>query len=251
MRILIIEDELNSTDRLEKLIDEFAPEKKIVGKSASIYQTIQGLNENEIPDLIFSDAQFSGGLSFDIFNHLKKKVPVIFINAYNYVVEGFKAEDTYYFVKPIEKEELRDAILQYDSNYKNNKQSQADENKTVSSAFEKYQERFIVHVGTQMKLVQDTDIAYLYIESKTVFLVTFSKQKYIVDIPLETFEKMLNPKIFYRINRQFIVQLKAIAKMAAATKQRIALTLEPETSHKTITSFDRTPQFKKWLLGNV
>lgn len=72
-----------------------------------------------------------------------------------------------------------------------------------------------------------------------------------MDITLEGFEKILNPVLFYRINRQFIVQLKAIRNMEPASKQRIALTLHPPTKQKTITSFERTPPFKKWLLGEI
>ena len=124
-----------------------------------------------------------------------------------------------------------------------------ESNKT--SVQRQYQERFIIHTGPQIKLVQDSEIAYLYTENKMVYIVTFDKHKYSMDISLEGFEKILNPKLFYRINRQFIVQLKAIVKMVPATKQRIELTLAPPTTYETITSFERTPQFKKWLLGEI
>ncbi len=254
MRILIIEDEPNATERLEKLICEVAPEKQVVGRCKSIRQTIQWLNENEYPDLILSDVQLSDGLSFEIFRQLEKKVPVIFISAYNtYAIDAFKAEGLHYLLKPVKKQELKEAIQRYDYNYNQLKRSGGviKNDAGYSSAPRQYQERFIIHVGSQIKLIQDSEIAYLYTENKTVYIVTFDKQKYSMDSTLESFEKMLNPKLFFRINRQFIVQLKAIVKMVPASKQRIELTLDPSTSYETITSFERTPQFKKWLLGEI
>jgi DNA-binding LytR/AlgR family response regulator len=254
MKILIIEDEENATERLEKLLKEVAPEKMIVGKCRSIQQTLQWFRENNYPDLILSDVQLSDGLSFEIFQQLEKKVPIIFISAYNtYAIDAFKAEGLHYLLKPVKKEELKTALLRYENTSQDRKKfvaEPAEEPKRVPVQ-KQYQERFIIHVGSQIKLVQDTEIAYLYTEHKAVYIVTFNKEKYFMDIPLEGFEKILNPRLFYRISRQFIVQLKSIAKMMPASKQRIELVLDPPTSYETITSFERTPQFKKWLLGEV
>lgn len=254
MRILIIEDEPNATERLEKLISEVAPEKQIVGKCKSIRETIQWLHENEYPDLVLSDVQLTDGLSFEIFQQLGKKVPVIFISAYdNYAIDAFRAEGLHYLLKPVKKQELEEAIQRYDSTNLDKKGAGQESNiNPVSKPIQKqYQERFIIHAGAQIKLLQDTEIAYLYTENKTVYIVTFDKQKYSMDITMENFEKLLNAKLFYRINRQFIVQLKAISEMKPASKQRIELTMEPPTTYETITSFDRTPLFKKWLLGEI
>lgn len=254
MNILIIEDEENAIERLEKLIIEIAPGKHIAGRCKSIQQTIQWLQENEYPDLILSDVQLSDGLSFEIFQQLEKKVPVIFISAFDtYAIDAFKAQGLHYLLKPLKKHELQDAIQRYDNRQGNKKVAIERESSPAKAPFlqKQYQERFIIHTGVQIKLVQDSEIAYIYTENKTVFLVTFDKQKYLMDLTMEGFEKVLNPQLFYRINRQFIVHLKAISKMTPASKQRIELLLEPATNYETITSFERTPSFKKWLLGEI
>lgn len=253
MQILIIEDEQNAIERLEKLIQEIAPEKTIAGKCRSVAETIQWLNEHEAPDLILSDVQLSDGLSFDVFHQLTTKVPVIFISAYDtYALEAFKAQGIHYLLKPVKKQELREAIERYDSNYLGRNLSGAHGKQPPAPVLPKqFQERFIINVGSQIKLVHDKEIAYIFTENKVVYIVTFSNQKLVIDISLETLEKLLNPKMFYRINRQFIVSLTAISKMTPASKQRIELTLTPATSYETITSFERTPQFKKWLLGEI
>ncbi len=254
MRILLIEDEPNAIERLERLIGEVEPDTQIVGRCKSIQATFQWFRVNEYPDLILSDVQLSDGLSFEIFRQLGKKVPVIFISAYdNYAIDAFRAEGLHYLLKPLKKQELQEAILRYDKKYHEQKVGYEEVKKEQSTVTppRQYQERFIIHVGAQIKLIQDSEIACLYTESKVVYLVTFERQKYSMDITLENFENLLNPKLFFRINRQFIVQLGAIAKMTPASKQRIELTLEPPTPYETITSFERTPAFKKWLLGEI
>jgi DNA-binding LytR/AlgR family response regulator len=254
MRLLIIEDEQNAIERLEKIIQEVAPEKTVTGICQSIEQTIQWLNENEYPDLILSDVQLSDGLSFDIFQQLKTRVPVIFISAYDtYALEAFKAQGLHYLLKPVKKQELKEAIDRYDNNYnRKNAPGLTGLQYVKQPVFSKqYQERFIINAGAQIKLVHDNEIAYVFTTDKIVYIITFNNEKFIMDISLENFEKLLNPKLFFRINRQFIVSLKSIGKMKPASKQRIELSLVPATSYETITSFERTPQFKKWLLGGV
>ena len=253
MQLLIIEDEQNAIERLEKMIAAIAPEKTIIGRCGSIEQTIQWLNENEQPDLILSDVQLSDGLSFDIFAQLKTRIPVIFISAYDkFAIEAFKVQGLHYLLKPIKRNELREAIDRYDNNNSGSNKTVAANTSpaTFSLPVKQYQERFIFQTGSQIRLVHYNEIAYIFTENKAVYLVTFSNQKLLTDISLEAFEKILNPLLFYRINRQFIVCVKSIQKMKPASKQRLELTLLPVTNYETITSFERTPQFKKWLLGN-
>lgn len=249
MKILIIEDEQNAVERLEKMIKEVAPEKKIIGHCESIRQTLEWFKNNDQPDLVLSDVQLSDGLSFEIFEQLKIKVPVIFITAFdNYALDAFKVQGLHYLLKPLKRHELKEAIDRYDCAKRSVK--------TIQQPAEimhgkNYQERFIIHAGAQIKLVHDNMIAYIFTENKMVYLVTRNKEKLIADISLENFEKSLNPRLFYRINRQYIVSLSSIVKMVPASKQRIELTLEPPAAHETITSFERTTQFKKWLLGEL
>jgi len=254
MNILIVDDQPNSVELLKKMIEEVAPEKKIIGTCQNIQQATKWLNENEHPDLAISSVQLPDGLSFNIFRNLAKRIPVIYTCAFDtYAMDAFKVQGLHYLLKPLKQHELKEAIDRYNIFY-------SDRNTTDKSMIEadlpvitpkKYQERFMINSGAQIKLIHDHEIAYIFIEAKTVFITTFNKQKFVTDISLETFEHLLNPHSFYRINRQCIINLKAICKMTPASKQRIQLKLEPSSSFETITSFERTPNFKRWLLGDL
>jgi DNA-binding LytR/AlgR family response regulator len=112
-----------------------------------------------------------------------------------------------------------------------------------------YQERFLVTIGRQMKLVAAEEVAYFFTEQKIVYLVTFQRVKYNTGFTLERLEQQLNPASFFRINRQFIINISAIVKLLPASKSRMQVVLKPETIHDTITSFGRTESFYSWMLG--
>lgn len=250
MRTLIIEDEADAIERLESLLKEVAPEMKIAGKCKGVKQCLQWLNENDYPDLIISDIKLSDGLSFEIIRQMDKPVPVIFTSNHDiYAVDAFKAHGLHYLLKPIKKEELKEAIKRYEASFPKQNQSQTGNIGHAINAAKEFQERFIINIGNQIRLVHDYEIAYIFTLKKLVYIMTFTRQKIIVDISLQDFEKLLNPKLFFRINRKFIVNMVSIKKMKPASKQRIELTLEPDSLYEAITSFERTPQFKKWLLG--
>lgn len=114
---------------------------------------------------------------------------------------------------------------------------------------QRIQERFVVDIGKYQVLIRSEDVSYFFTENKTVFMVTAKGERFPTDYTLDEVKKLLQPKIFYRINRQFIVNINAIEKMLPASKSRLKLYLKPETTHETTTSFERTAGFKKWLIG--
>jgi len=252
MNILIVEDEPHATDRLIKILAEVAPGKKLVGTCTSVKEALSWLENNPSPDLILSDVQLSDGLSFSLLESMNQKIPVIFISAFDqYALDAFRANGLHYLLKPVRKEELATAIARHDAKSNANQIPENLGTREPQSPADRRQKRFIVHVGSQMKLVEDVDIAYAFVEAKLTFIVTGSNEKFNIDLTLEKLEQSLDPHIFFRINRQFIVQLKSIEKMEPASKQRVELTLLPLTKVRTFTSFERTPAFKAWLLGPV
>ena len=114
---------------------------------------------------------------------------------------------------------------------------------------EEYQKRIVIRYGEIIKTVEIAEVAYFYTESKINFLYTFKNQRYSVDYNLDELDKILNPKEFFRINRQFIVNIKAIERMVTVSKSRVKITLNPPCEIETIVSTERSSYFKEWLTG--
>lgn len=249
MRILIIENEEQAFRRLEKFITDLAPEKRIIGHCSTVKEALEWLKENPAPDLVISAVQLPDGLSFEIFRNIHYELPVIFTcHLDKYALAAFKANGLHYLVKPVRKNDLKEALARYETRFSSIRNLKV-KNQPLNGYHPKYQERFIVHVGKQMKLIPAVEIAYFYTENKIVYLVTTSGEKHSTDFTLEELEKILSPKLFFRANRQYITNIASIVKMKPASKSRLELSLNPETRNEIITSLDRTPKFRQWLMG--
>lgn len=256
MNILILEDEEPAVDRLQKLIREIDQSANVVKVLATISSAINYFEEGKQPDLILSDIQLADGLSFEIFKSISLTCPVIFTTAYNqYALDAFKANGIDYLLKPIKKEELECALTKYKKLFEKNFDSSAltiDYEtilKEIIAERKSYQKRIIVRFADVIKAVETDDVAYFFTHEKIDYLRTFSGLNYGIDFHLDELEEILTPEKFFRINRQFIVNIKAIDKMFSVSKSRVKLTLTPICEHETIVSTERSPEFKKWLTG--
>ncbi len=254
LRVLIIEDEEPAANRLQKMIREAEPEAEILASIPSVSSAINWFGNNVAPDLIFSDIQLADGTSFDIFQEVNIKCPVIFVTAYDqYAIEAFKLNSVDYLLKPLKKDELLAAI----SKFRATRQAPApalDIQKLLQSYnlhAPQYKERFIVRYGDHIKTVQTNEVAYFYTEDKVNFLTTFEGRRYAIDLNLDNLESVLDPGTFFRINRQFIVSVRSIAEMFTYTKGRVLIKLNPAAKQETIVSTERSADFKVWLDGGT
>jgi two-component system LytT family response regulator len=248
MKTLIIEDEAAAVRRLSKLILEIDSSIEIVDDLDSIENSLDWLHSNPIPDLIFMDIHLADGASFEIFNHFEISKPIIFTTAYNeYAIQAFKVNTIDYLLKPIKKPELEAAI----NKYRKLARSQTFDYKTLAREMnrDEYNKRFLIRFGQQIRVVEMRDCAYFYTQNKVTFLVTKKGKRYPIDYSLEKIEEMTDPHGFFRINRQFIINIEAINEMYAYSKSRVKIDLNPSCELDTIVSTERSPHFKKWLVG--
>lgn len=253
MRILIIEDEQAAARRLEKLLLEIAPDIEILDRLDSVEASVEWLQQHPSPDLIMLDIHLADGASFEIFEHVELKCPIIFTTAYDeYALQAFKVNAVDYLLKPIKSTELSAAIAKFKGLHqaKQGLDLNALLNSIRKSESQNYLRRMLVKLGNSIKLVDMTDAAYFYTKDKITFLVVRSTGKrYPVDYPLDKLETMIDPKEFFRINRQFIVQIYAIKEMHPYSKSRVKIDLDPATDLETVVSTERAAEFKKWLVG--
>lgn len=249
LKILIIEDEEPATNRLMKMIKEVEPQTELLAAVESVSTAIKWFKENPMPDLLFSDIQLGDGTSFDIFREVTVTCPIIFTTAFDqYAIEAFKVNSIDYLLKPLKKEDLSAALAKF----KNNRQpgNVFDISKLLESYNSKpaaFKTRFIVRYGDHIKTIQTNEIAYFYTEDKVTFLTTFEGRRFAIDFNLDSLESQLEPKSFFRINRQFLISINSISEMFAYTKSRVLIKLKPAAKQETIVSTERSSDFKTWL----
>ncbi len=250
MKVWIIEDEDTAARRLEKLITEIDPEIQIVAKLDSIMGTLEYVQQNSLPDLIFLDIHLADGASFEIFNHTNIDKPIIFTTAYDqYAIQAFKVNALDYLLKPIKKAELEKALEKY-RNW-NQKPSIPYEEIARLVQQEKNSRRFLIRIGQRIQLVGVKDAAYFYTDQKITFVVTWDGKRFPLDHSLEALEEMVDSQDYFRINRQFIVNINAINEMYAYSKSRVKVDLNPACEIQTVVSTERSPHFKRWLEGDL
>jgi DNA-binding LytR/AlgR family response regulator len=248
MKVLIIEDEEPAAKRLAKMLLEADPAIIISETLHSVKASIKYL-QSATPDLIVMDIQLADGISFEIFKSVEVKTPVIFVTAFDeYAIQAFKFNSVDYLLKPVKREELRNAISKYKKLTGNHSYENLIESLPSSQAGN-YQKRFVVHFGQQLKAIDVDEVAYFYTQDKIVFICCKDGKRYIIDFNLDQLDQSLDPGKFFRINRQYIVCINAIEKMTSYPKSRVKIDLNPVAPHETVTSTERSPNFKLWLAG--
>ncbi len=248
IRALIIEDEPPAARRLKRLIDEVASDIEVVEVLDSVQEAVAWLSLQG-PDLIFLDIHLADGISFSIFDQVQPRCPIIFTTAYDqYAIRAFKLNSLDYLLKPVDKQELSGAIDKY-------RQQQLNipgfDMKTLLEALQQpektYQERFMVSAGEKIRSIPVEEVAYFFGQQKYAFLVTHDGRRHLIDHTLAQLEELLDPRRFFRINRQFIVGFQAIEHMYPHSKSRIKIELSPKPDIEAVVSIEKTPRFREWL----
>lgn len=253
MRVLIIEDEVLTSRRLRQLIQSADDSIDVLAILDSIEDSVEWFCNNSAPDLIFMDIQLSDGLCFEIFNRVKVDSPVIFTTAYDeYAIQAFRVNSIDYLLKPVKAEELERSLDKYNSikgqsSPSFNPQEIHDLLKRMSSYQQIYRSRFLIRTGQTYIRINCEDIAYFTTENKLTYVVLFNGKKYQTDYTLDTLEKELNPGIFFRISRQFIINVDSVESVHAYFGGSLKLHINPKTDEEVIVSRRRVNGFKEWM----
>lgn len=251
MKILIVEDEQAAARRLQKLLSDINPEHEIMGVVPSIESAVNWFQENPSPDVVLMDIHLADGSSFEIFEKVEIPAPVIFATAYDeYALKAFKVNAIDYLLKPIKQAELEHALSKVSGPVKKDDAGDDLIHKLEEAGFIRKAKRLLVRMGQSIKLIDLNLVSYFYSKDKISFAVLPGNKRYPLDQSLDQIEHMVDPLHFFRINRQFIVKMEAIDEMIAYSKSRVKLKLNPPTDEDAIVSKERSPEFKKWLVGS-
>ncbi|MCD6011872.1 MAG: response regulator transcription factor [Flavipsychrobacter sp.] len=248
MNIVIIEDEHLAYQRMAKIIKEIAPDAQIAAHHDTVDAARKWFVQNAHPDLLLLDVQLSDGTAFDLLKAVDINCPIIFTTAYDqYAIEAFATTSIDYLLKPIKKADLENA-LQKLKRFQHIFQPAANGRKELSADYKK---RFVIRFGEHIKSLAVEDIAYCYSENKNTYARDKEGRSYPLDHNLDTLEELLNPTDFFRINRQYVVTLKAISDMRTYSKARVLIKLHPPVKDTPVVSSERAADFKKWLAGEL
>ena len=250
MKAIIIEDEQIAAQNLVRLIGTFNPEIEIIATLQSVEEGIEWFSENALPDLVFADIHLADGASFAIFDRVKVECPIIFTTAYDeYALKAFEVNSIDYLLKPITKEELERAI----SKYKNIASTKTDNSELISNVIaaftggrNAYKSHFLIPYKDKLLPLPTKDIAFVYSENKMARMVTFHQKTYYLDNSLDGIMSQLDPAIFFRANRQYIINHAAIKDIAFWFSNKLSINLTIAIPEKMIVSKAKVPEFKKW-----
>jgi DNA-binding LytR/AlgR family response regulator len=250
MRVIIIEDEDLAAWGLQSKLPRVDPAIEVVATLDSVKSAVAWLEANLMPDLAFFDIQLADGLSFEIFERVKVTCPVIFTTAYDaYALKAFKVNSVDYLLKPVSIEDLERAL----SKLRRLRGAPAMDPALLHQLLEtirpsRHKNRFMVKIGDHVSSVDIQDIDFFFGENKIVWLRHQNGRKYIVDYTLEQLDELLDPQLFFRLNRQYITSLRAIKDAVAYSNSRLKVTLkDPLSDDDILISREKVEAFKGWL----
>ena len=252
MRVVIIEDEALAAEKITHMLVTYDPHILVAATLSSVSQAIAWLQQHPAPDLLLVDIHLEDGLCFEIFQQVTLTCPVIFTTAYDqYAIRAFQVHSIDYLLKPVQYEKLAHSINKLRGIQQAFQPPQeaglAELAKLITAGTAAYKSRFLVKAGARIRAVKTTEIAYIYADQKLNLLITHDGQKYPLDYSLDDLSLMLDPKFFFRVNRQLITHIDSAIEIHPYFKGRLKLALHPPLDTEVIISSERTPLFKAWL----
>src|SRR5450432_787645 len=224
---------------LVKTLSEASTEVNIKARLSSVKESIEYITGHPDADIIFSDVQLSDGLSFDIFSQTGVQIPVIFITGYDdYMMMAFENNGIDYLLKPVNKIQTHFSHTRANAPIANLERFINGRKKT----------RLLVKRGMENIAVRLEDIALIYTQNKLVYVMDRCSKKYVSDKTLSELEEELDNTIFFRVNRQYIININYVKSFKAHEKVKLLIDITiPEINHSIIISQETAPAFRKWM----
>lgn len=250
MRVVIIEDEKPNATRLKHIIAEISPEIAVVAVLDTIAESVDWFKQHTHPDVVLMDIRLADGLSFDIFSRTTLQCPVIFTTAYDeYAIRAFKVNSIDYLLKPIEKDDLQQALERVSTpqTYK----MPAEPVQQLLDFFKQqdvsYRTRFLLPYRDGYKTVLVEDIDFVYSAFKTAHLVLKDRTGETVTQTMDELEEQFNPSLFFRANRQHLISIHSIGSIHNYFNGKLKIILKRDPEREVLISKEKASAFKQWL----
>jgi len=250
MKYLIVEDERFAYEEVKRMISKLRPDYELEKQTKTVIDTIAFLKTSAV-DLILMDIRLADGNCFEIFNHLEVSTPVIFTTAYDeHAIKAFKLNSIDYLLKPFNETELEAALIKFEKIFQHVPYTTSPKNYEQLLSV-RTKNRFLISKGENYHYIETKDIAHFYSEDGVVFLHTSSDKRYIINYTLEQLEQLLDNRLFFRVSRNCIGNVRAIKNVAKYFNSRLKLSFSPVCPHEVLVSRVRVPDFLKWMDGIV
>ena len=254
-----VEDEKAAVRNLTSLLNEVKPEAEIIAILDSINSTIEWFGIHPMPELVFMDIHLADGSAFEIFDHISITCPIIFTTAYDeYALRAFKVNSIDYLLKPIGKEDIEHAFEKLDNlqdtipengSRRENKEEELLHLIHSLKKQENYKTHFLIPIkGDKLLPVSIDMIQLFYIKDCQVKAVLTDGMEYNFSLTLDELVDCLNPSLFFRVNRQFLISREAIKDIDLWFNSRLSINLRhSRMTEKILVSKARVAEFKEWF----
>lgn len=243
-KTIIIEDEKPAARKLERMLSLF-PDIELIATLHSVEEGIEFFRNQAHPDLIFSDIVLGDGLSFDIFEKVPTKSFMIYTTAFDdYTLKAFKLNSIDYLLKPVLQEDLEKAIDKFKTFLPQEKWDKSLNIKSLMNKEKPKLSRVIAKIGYNLKIIPVDEISCFYSENKIVYAQT-TERNYPTEFTLEELENNLDENQFFRVNRQFIINLNFIKNIHTSPVYTVEMQYQP--NGEITVSRERVRKFKEWI----
>jgi len=248
IKVAIFEDEAIAKARIKELLMSLDVEIEIVAVISSISEGQKFLAQNKYIDLAFFDIHLEDGLSFALLDQNNIQFPIVFVTAYDqYALDAFNYYSISYLLKPLQKKDLAKAIDKYSNITSFDMQLLSKIKRSFTAEQNNYKERFTIKCGTKIRIIPIDTIAFFYSKSKGTYLYTYSNESFLMDDSLEAVNSLLDPKLYFKVNRNYIVRIEAIKSLTQYSNSRQKIALNCKIDEEIIVSRERVKEFKIWL----
>lgn len=251
MNVVIVEDEIAASENLVYLLDQIDPEINVIKSLEAVKSSVDYFKAHQDADLIFMDIHLADGISFEIFEQVDIKTPVIFTTAYDqYAIQAFKVNSVDYILKPINQLELSNAIEKFRSTQTKEVTSTTDITgllNMIQAKTKSYKSTFLVQKRDELIPIKTSDIAFFFIDTGIVKATTFNNQSYIINKKLEDIELEIDPNQFLRVNRQFILNRESITNIKFYFNGKLIVNTNPANSERIVVSKAKANDVKSWV----
>lgn len=250
IRALVIDDELPTAKRLCSMIGTLRPEWEVGIGPGYIPELVKWFGNNPLPDILFLDIKLDDGTAFDFLYEVKPECPIVFTTAYDeFALEAFRVNGIDYLLKPIKIEMLSEAIAKFERFFPSTEQGDIRQLlETLSSGgSSRYRTRFMINMVDGISVLHTAEIAFFYSEGRKTYAVTNKGKVHAMGVSLDSLVNELDPKQFFKANRQAIVNVDAIVKVEPYFHNSMLVTTIPDSQNRITIAKERMPLFKSWI----